>query len=185
MITIGDDIYVDIARDEEHSYTDELTRYPVESGTDNSDHVHLRPFTLTVNGVVSDTPVGEVASLRTDGATPSEEVRTRLVELWQSREPVSVTSSLITYDNMVLTKLVFPRDPNVGHALRFRATFEQLEIVTNERTTVPVDPPRARTRTKRGFRQSPQESSTSAETDTTPTPEADQEGASVLYGLIH
>ncbi len=48
---------LDVAISEQHKYEAEVTDFPVESGGSISDHIRPKPFTLTIEGVVTDTPL--------------------------------------------------------------------------------------------------------------------------------
>ncbi|WP_448510310.1 phage baseplate protein [Immundisolibacter sp.] len=53
------------------NFENEITSFPVEEGPDVSDHVRLKPITMTINGVISDTPLtleAQKASLVTSGS---------------------------------------------------------------------------------------------------------------------
>lgn len=158
MVTIESDTFalliVDVAKVEQHSYENEITSYPVEVGADKTDHIRPLQSVLTIDGIVSDSPIG----ILTDDGAPSrsQEARARLEELHASREPVSVGTSLRRWDSMALERLSIVRDESSGKALRFTATFRQIEIVTNERASKRVSLPGAASEVDRGAVSSPQ-----------------------------
>lgn len=180
MSVMIDGYVIDVAVSENHEFPSEVTQLPVESGADLTDHVRNRPVVVTLEGVVSDTPIGTVASLRAPGSLPSEEALAKLREIRARREPVTIVTSLGTYENMALLNLSAPRSSDTGEALRFTATFQQIELKTNERTTVRVEPPRAKKRLSRGSKQSKSET----DSDVSPTPDKAKENASILYDLF-
>ena len=135
MIRIGGYL-LDASITEEPSLEAEVTEYPVESGAVITDHTQLKPVTLELEFVVSDTPIGKVASERAAGVVPSSEARQKLEDLWRARKPVTVITGTRTYENMVLTSLRFPRDKDTGDALRGSASLQQLTIVEVRRTSV-------------------------------------------------
>ena len=167
MVTIGNDLILDAAIRETHTYDSDVTDYPVESGSSITDNVRPRPITVEIEGIVTDTPLpGPVAASR--GATgadktvsygggvigggsitipgdfqviPSEDALADLIAIYEAREPVSIGTTLKAYDSMVMTSLVIPRDADTGAALSFTATFQQVTIITNNRTTIKVAPP--------------------------------------------
>ena len=55
---------IDAAIREEPSHEVEATRYPRESGTSSVDHAILLPLRLVIEGVVSDSPIGDMARVR-------------------------------------------------------------------------------------------------------------------------
>lgn len=149
---------LDVAVNEDHSFESEVTEHPVEIGADIADHVRARPITVTLEGIVSDTPIGALAERRqqftlVNGeafALPSEEALAFLLALRDAREPVTIQTSLRSYESMMLQSLQVPRSASNGEALRFTATFVQVVIVTNQRTVVRVSVPRASNKVNRG-----------------------------------
>ncbi len=149
MITIGG-YRIDATLTEDHQFESEVTEYPVESGSAVTDNVRLKPIVVMLEGVVSDTPIGVIATARANQTAapdaelaflPSDDALAMLLAIRDAREPVSIESSLKTFDDMVMTNLSVPRDSETGHALRFSATFQQLKVVTNLRTTVQLARP--------------------------------------------
>lgn len=47
----------DIVTSESHDHTNEVTEYPVETGVDISDHVRIKPDTVTIVGEITMTPI--------------------------------------------------------------------------------------------------------------------------------
>jgi hypothetical protein len=142
-----DGYQIDASLSESHDLDSDVTEYPVETGSSITDNTRPKPITVTIEGIVSDTPLGPVADLRhnesgPDGSfTPSTEALAVLEGIRSAREPVSITTTLRTFDNMVMTSLSIPRDAATGAALRFSATFTEVIFVTNNRTTVRVATP--------------------------------------------
>src|SRR5690606_1988974 len=97
---------------------------------------------VTLEGIVSDTPIGTLAALRGEDVRPSDDAFARLLAIRDAREPVTIETSLRVFENMVLQSLSVPRSAQTGDALRFRATFQQIQLVTNERTMIEVAVPR-------------------------------------------
>lgn len=142
MIII-DGYTIDAALSEEHAFDSEVTMFPVESGADITDHVRAQPITVTIEGVVSDTPIGLMRDVRNGTTTlPSNDALAKLIEIRDAREPITVETTLRVYDNMVMTSLQVPQNSKIGDALRFKAVFTQIHLVTNERTVVVTSSPR-------------------------------------------
>lgn len=156
MITIGG-FDVDAALTEEHVFDADVTDYPVEKGGNVSDNIRSRPIKVTIEGVVSDTPLTEMAFIRAaagGSGPPSQDALAVLEKIRDDREPVTIVTSLRLYENMALESLNIPRSKDTGDALRFRATFKQIRFVTNARTTVRVATPKSRKKTNRGSKPS-------------------------------
>lgn len=158
MLVIGG-YEIDVAVVEEPSFTNEVTEHPVEAGSDVADHVNAKPVIVVVEGIVSDTPIGPLADRRAADALegellPSDDAFSRLVAISEARQPVTVETSRRIFQNMVLESLSERRDASSGEAFRFRATFHQVRLVTNQRTTIRVAVPRASKKVDRGYKPS-------------------------------
>lgn len=147
MLTI-DGYTVDAELSGEPTYESEMTTFPIErvgNGPSNmNEHVKLNPIGFSCEGVVSDSPLGNVRLQREidgelGGNGPSQGAHKFLVALWESKQPVTVTCALGTFDNMVLLNYT-PRKR--GAAIQFTARFMLAVFVDNERTFVKVAMPR-------------------------------------------
>jgi len=146
-----DDYIIDCAVTEGHSFKSEVTQFPVEEGADITDHVRVLPDVITLEGLVSDTPLGTLAERReiTEGL-PSEDALAWLKRIRTDREPVTISTSLGIYKNMVLEALEIPRDAKTGNALAFTAIFRQVVIAVNRKVTTRVAVPRSKGKSHRG-----------------------------------
>lgn len=138
---------IDCTKVETHNFESDVSEFPVESGSVISDNVRNHPVTIDLECIVSNTPVlnedritvlGDVNAIRIDPDDP--EVRQRstaaylhLIDIRDKREPVQIRSSRGIFENMVLKSLSIPRDASTGDAIVFRAMFQQITIVDNER----------------------------------------------------
>lgn len=136
-----DGYQIDAALSEDHDFEAEVTEFPVEEGAAVTDHVRLKPIVVTVKGCVSDTPIGSVAELR-EGSNlkPSEEALVVLQATYEAKEPVTIETSIKTYENMILESLSIPQDGETGDALLFTATFRQIVIEANKRVIIRAVP---------------------------------------------
>ena len=150
---------IDAAISESHQFESDITEFPVEQGSAISDNIQSKAIMVTIEGIVSDTPIGLIATLRNQQAAssdflpvsdpkqalaavqgstflPSVDARTALLAIRDARVPITIATSIRTYENMALQSLTIPVDASTGAALRFTAVFKQIIIVTNLRTTV-------------------------------------------------
>lgn len=146
---------VDITKMETHSLEAEVTDHPVEKGSTISDHVRLNPIEITLECLISDTPIGITAQdpsrrlgdIEIEGEsadtlpTPSEDAYAFLKRIRLAREPVTIETSLDRFENMVLTRLTVPRNAQTSGGLTFEVTFKEVVIVENLRVTVRVATP--------------------------------------------
>ena len=151
MLTI-DGMVVDAEITGEPTYESEMTTFPMERGANMNDHVRNLPIGFSCEGVVSDTPLGEVRVIREQtgadlsGRAITEAGHSFMVDLWSRKAPVTVTCALGTFDNMVLLSYVPQRK---GGSIRFQARFMVARFVDNERTFVRVKVPRAQNTIKK------------------------------------
>lgn len=148
---------IDITEDEEVTFESEVTEHPTETGGPVSDHIRNKPIVLAFTGVVSDTPVGDLARRRgivtledvVSGApSPSADAYARLLAIRNDRRIVTVETTRGAFENMAIVSLSVPAP--VADVLEFRVMFKQIRRVTNARTTVPVAVPRAARKVTRG-----------------------------------
>lgn len=140
-------IVIDATVSEEHRSTCELTENPVEEGAKITDHVQLQPSELTIEGVITDSPLGYaligniqniVRSVSTlfGQASRSIDAYKDLLDLQKSRKPFTVITGLKRYENMILTELSVPRTAETGNAIHFRAVMKEIRIVKSKASTL-------------------------------------------------
>ena len=141
---IIDDFLIDCSISENHTFDSDVTDYPVESGSNISDNIRPLPLVVEIEGVVSNTPIGLIADNRRGRTNPDQSPADDAYDLFQRirdrRKPVTIMTSLRTYNDMALKGLSIPRGENMD-AMRFRATFQQIQTVENVRSirvSVPI-----------------------------------------------
>lgn len=147
-----DGLEVDALINEDHSLECETTDNPVEEGSDFTDHVRIKPRMFSCDGVISDTPLGPMLAIRDaqGGGRPSEIARAKFEAIIEARKRITVVTARKRYDNMIMLSVSMPENIGIGEACRFRATFKQIRVVKNERTTIVVAVPRAAKKQARG-----------------------------------
>lgn len=156
MSVFIDGFEIDVAVQEDHVFPGTITSDPVEESSPTSDNIRDLPNEVTLTGIVSDTPIGALASRRPDleeNDTYSALAYDFLLSVRANKLPVTIETSLGIYENMGLESLSIPRAADTGAALQFTAKFTQLRIVRNERATVRVELPRARKKKDKGAQQ--------------------------------
>lgn len=131
---------IDIATSEEHELEAEVTEFPIEEGGSVTDHVRIKPPTVTIKGIISDTPIGAIADLRGSNLKPSEEGRVVLEAIFAAKEQIVLETTLKTYTDMIMESLSFSEDGESGEALNFTASFRQVVIETNNRVIIRAVP---------------------------------------------
>lgn len=143
---------VDAFISESHAYEADISDDPAEAGGSTTDDIITKPFMLDVEGLISDAPIGAIALRRalSGSDVPSADALKSLLVDFFGRSTVIVDTSIQSYSSMALQKLTIPKDKTTGAALRFKATFKQILIVTNNRTSVRVASPSGASRVDAG-----------------------------------
>jgi hypothetical protein len=129
-------VEVDVSLSEDHVSTCEVTENPVEIGADVTDHVQEKPDTLTIEGLVSDTPIrllGNTFGVSDNRARKTYDI---LREIKSAKKPITVVTGLRQYTNMILRSLTVPRNAETGQALKFTAEFVEVRLVESETIAV-------------------------------------------------
>jgi len=118
---------------ESSEYTSNPTRNVVESGAEITDHVTNDPVSLSIEGIVTNSPVGILQSLRALSSTNAwQDALNFLLKLRDDRLPFDFVGGLKVYENMIITSFNPTRNPRTGDALEFRMTMRQIVIVETE-----------------------------------------------------
>lgn len=154
-----DNFEIDAVVSEDVALDSDVTEYPVEEGANNADHFRPLPDAVMLDCIVSDTPIGPLATRRAVSGLallkPSDEVYSRLKAIREERRLVTVETGLDIYTNMALRGLSVPRSARDGKSIRFQAAFVKVLSATNERDTVLVTMPRAKKSVDLGNKASP------------------------------
>ncbi len=161
-----DTLELDAAITEQHSADAEVTQFPVEAGPSVSDHVRVLPERLRIEGVVSNTPLpsapgvgaaryrdyarevgeaqrgGQFGSVENPFSQRAETAYFRLKAIHGAGVPITVSTALQDYPDMILKSLDVPRAGDLGDAVHFSAEFwkvvqVQTETVALERSPKP------------------------------------------------
>jgi hypothetical protein len=146
-------VTLDASVRETHRASARVTEHPVEKEADStsviSDHVHVNPLGLSIEGVISNTPAelaGLIQAIAEDaGFDPAGDAHKQMLEYLQGSRVVTFVTSLKTYKDMVLTEINVDRNARKGNALFFTATAGQIAKVTTR--TVEVKAPQKRSKT--------------------------------------
>lgn len=124
---------LDVVISESPEYKATPTRFPVESGAKITDHVLVEPRRLSIEGIVTATPAIPLGGLRgLISPNAPADAHEYLKQLLETREPFTFVGGLEVYENMVLTSYTPVRTSKTSDALEFRATMEQIAIVSTE-----------------------------------------------------
>jgi len=135
-----EELELDVSIRESHTFDNEVTQYPVETGGTITDHIVNKPDQLSIEGFVTNSPVRIVEQSSTSRAGDrSDRVLVALDVLRRIRsekEIVTVVTGLQTYTDMALVKLSIPRDSGRGNALWFTADFTKIQFVKSQTVAI-------------------------------------------------
>jgi hypothetical protein len=134
-LAVIDGFVLDCLLSDNHTFDSEVTEFPVESGSTISDNIRPKPLVITIEAIVSNTPLTFAGNFRGAGSVPSIDCYAKLLAIRRERRLVTIATSLETFFNMALESLGIPRAAGRGDELRFNATFKQVQIVINKRET--------------------------------------------------
>lgn len=127
-------IELDALVQETQSFQQQATQFPVEEGVDIADHIRNEPEEITIEGVVSNFPIRVVENIdqaltQSAFANRANIAYEKLLDIRDRKAIVDVQSALRLFQNMVMTSLTIPRSNRTGDALKFSASFRQIEVV--------------------------------------------------------
>lgn len=150
-------LQLDCSVKETHSRSSPPTEFEIENGQTISDHIIVKPFSLKLTGLITDSPISLLSNLLTAGiskvlpnpgvlgkgasalallpviggtSSPSTAAYLQLLQMQSAALPVSVFTSLFLYKNMWIKDISVPRDAKTGKCLLFDVEFVQLLLVS-------------------------------------------------------
>jgi hypothetical protein len=109
---------------ETHAASVQPTQYPIENGTQGTDHIIKNPDTLTWDVLFNE-------------QSNPQDTYTRLHDLLTSGVPFEASTGLKTYENLLLTGLSATTDAHTGRVLRASLTMQEIIITEAVSTTLP------------------------------------------------
>lgn len=130
-----------------YRFSSDVTEFPVESGAMVSDHVHRRPDEISIEGMVSDTPVSELPTylgLRGDGEFQPAGLRSQaafdaLFTVWRDALILTVVTEYLVFEDMIVRSFEIPRSPERGDAVWFSASLVKINTVETLTASLPPE----------------------------------------------
>jgi hypothetical protein len=150
---------------EVHTLSSTITEHSIESSETIVDHVYQLPFCLSIDGIISNTPMSLVGLTAFDSAKRYFDgdrnnfalvAFEKIEELFKKREPISIATSLKTYDNMVLENLSVERGGGANESLCFSCTAKQIRFAHRDIIKINQAEPKvssAKVKQKKGFQE--------------------------------
>jgi hypothetical protein len=119
-----------------HSRRLRMTEHPVQSGASISDHAFLMPAKVSLEIGMSDAMDAYAPDVFTTNASKSVSAYEILVALQQGRQPLTLSTRLDTYTNMLIESIDAPDTKETRYGLK--ATVMLSQIFTGTVTSIPV-----------------------------------------------
>lgn len=123
------ELIIDGFLSETHEFCNELTTHPVESGCSFVDHIHHKPISLQLEGIISNTPMSFIGVnfFNIKNHDLLNEAFLKIEDIFAKREVLTICTSMKEYQNMVLESLSIEKNNNA--CLRFSCTAKQIRVV--------------------------------------------------------
>ena len=121
---------------EDHSLRLVSTNHPVQNGAAISDHAYLIPAQVTMEIGFSDSMDSYVTNQYAGYATKSVGAYAVFTNLQQLRVPITLTTRLAVYENMVLEEIRVHQDQTSFHGLRATLLFKQIFLGNVDKNTL-------------------------------------------------
>lgn len=129
-------VELDASLQENHTSSNEVTRFPVEQGVDITDHVRRQPERITIRGIVTDHPI----VYRQRGIERrSIEAYQDFLTMMDEAQLISVVTTLRQYENMVIESMEVPRNAALGNSVEVNLTMTEVKTVLVARDEGTID----------------------------------------------
>ena len=125
---------------EEHHHQAKIAEHPVENGSVITDHVQTLPLSVSVEGVISNTPLSYIIMPLKSTGNRAQEAFEQLEHIFAAREPIAIATTLKSYGNMVLESLEVKSDSRTQASLRFKCKARQIQIVGSKKINISNQP---------------------------------------------
>lgn len=113
------DVIFSVVKEEEDTRANEITEKPMEDGNSVTDHIHNKPITLRIEGVVTKRP-------------NSEKAYSQLNKFWRERKLLKYYGR-VTIGNVQILNLNTSRDKNIADGFEFSMVLQHI-IITKKKT---------------------------------------------------
>ena len=120
--------YVDGYHTENHRASVRTLTYPVERGSDLTDHAVRDPIVIQMSGWTSDLLPAAHANQETDLRARASAAWAEILRIMDEREPVPVVTLLGDYDSMLIIDADAPVEQETGRALSFTMTLKEVRF---------------------------------------------------------
>ncbi len=139
-------VRMDASIEEVHRKSNVVTEHPVEDGANIVDHIRRLPDEITIDGVVTQTPVVIGATLFAENPIEFQNRTTERVgraydeleRIMNEGELIDVITTFKEYSNMALLDLSVVRNARNGNVMRATMRLREVRTAVSEQLTVPT-----------------------------------------------
>ncbi len=113
-----------------------IPEYPTERGYGVSDHIIIKPVTLELTVLLTNTPV-TWATRFGESVNRVKNVTDKLLQLWVDKEIVTVVTNDAIYYDMGIESLKLPKKVETGSSIEIPMTFKQIEYTQTQTVITP------------------------------------------------
>lgn len=126
---------------ETHGFTAQVSKSPIESGSEIADHRRIGNTTISIDGVVTSHKNSLIEEATEIDVESASDRYNRLLDLFNDSEVFQLVTGLDIYDDCVFTSIVVNRDKTTGgvDTIHFKADVEQLRFATSDSILVPAE----------------------------------------------
>ncbi len=135
-------IKIDAFTNESYSFTNSATDIAVEDGGNITDNIIENNDEISITGFIGSTEFLANSSLPETVTIPNS-MNQRIIQMYQEllrlkreRVPITLTTGLDVFDNMIILSLDIPRDVSTGANLEFTMKFKRIPIIKSK--TAPI-----------------------------------------------
>lgn len=132
----GSKYFTDCTVSIQHSFTNTITEYRVETGVSGSDHIQVNSDSFTVNGVFNNIPLNRYAGDTLKYTNRVAEAYKFLKKLRDDRAIFTLVSAYDVYDNCAIESLNIPKGVEDGNALFFDMTIKRIRQASVTTATI-------------------------------------------------
>lgn len=130
---IADRLEVDVSENENYTFSGEISRLPIEDGSQVTDHITVLPFETEMDLRFSDVAFSKFNPLK---SLESEAGRGRKAALkligWQrSKKTFIITTGLASFNNVAIRRIDVPRSAADGRSILCRTVFAEIPLVVS------------------------------------------------------
>lgn len=127
-VSTPDKFKADVSESQTHDFGMAVTANPVENGSFITDHVRRLQNVLSFSGLITDTPLTLIPV--PIQANRAHREWTKLLAIFNEREPVFVATSLRVYPSMIIEQLTVHRTPDSGGSIPISMTLREIQIAS-------------------------------------------------------